>query len=126
QPIDQQDGAVVELMALLDGHPRAMRVILQRLEQRSAANLLKELKADPAVLEAAKAQADPLPQPPPTTLTLPPQALLQQPVQTPPKGLIYIGFARGKDGVLAQEVEQQLAPLKMKCWSEGNIPPGAV
>lgn len=44
--VDRNDKALGQLMKVLDGHPLAMRVVLSKLENRSAADLLQTLESN--------------------------------------------------------------------------------
>ncbi len=48
--IDRTDKGLVQLMKLLDGHPLAMRVVLPRLESKSAQEMIKAIKTNMADL----------------------------------------------------------------------------
>lgn len=49
-PVRRDDAKLVELMDLLGGHPLAMRVVLPRLEKRTAADLVTALRSNVAAL----------------------------------------------------------------------------
>jgi tetratricopeptide (TPR) repeat protein len=49
-PVRRDDAKLVELMDLLGGHPLAMRVVLPRLERRTAGDLVEALRSNVAAL----------------------------------------------------------------------------
>jgi tetratricopeptide (TPR) repeat protein len=51
---DRQDPALVELVNLLEGHPLGMRILLPKLEERAAAELVVALNENVAALETEK------------------------------------------------------------------------